>query len=233
MGFFMNIFEKINANQRDAYDCPAIFVPGSSAGKNRFDLTFKKLGIKPSDVLKIVVNEDCSLELTGNYKGYVVISFKNNKDGAENIEEQAFYLDSAFAYLASQYDFQIFNAIGHSNGGLNWTLFLENYFAKYRKNIRNLITLGSPYNLENDIDNPHPLLSQMIADSGKLPADMNVYSFVGIDDGIVDVTSAQASFDVHASKVASYQQLNLEGLSSYHSAQPQNDEFIELLTKIL
>lgn len=63
---------------------------------------------------------------TNDTKPYIIIAFSNNTDGYANIK-QTQSLDIAMQALQNRYHFKQFNAVGHSNGGLNWTIYLENY----------------------------------------------------------------------------------------------------------
>ncbi|WEV45217.1 alpha/beta hydrolase [Streptococcaceae bacterium ESL0687] len=233
MRLLKKMFSDKKTKDKSPLTCPAIFIPGSSAGKNRFDLTFKMLGINPKKVLKLRINADQVISTRGIYQGYVVISFDDNRDGHKNIQKQAELLDSAFAYLLSKYDFQEFNAIGHSNGGLNWTIFLEKYFKKYKKKINNLVTIGSPFNLRNRRGRKSAMLSDLIANRKKLPRDMDVYTIIGLDDGFVTPHSAYSARDVFHKRVANFTQLTVSGFKSHHSILPHNQDTVNLLAKIL
>jgi Uncharacterized protein with an alpha/beta hydrolase fold len=212
---------------------PAIFIPGSSAGVNRFDILFKKLGIPIKQVLKIFVNKDGSLSISGNYQGFVVVGFENNKDGYKNIKAQAEYLDKAMMFLTANYKFKNFNAIGHSNGGLNWTIFLEQYFSKYNKKISNLITLGSPFNLSKKSSEKTSMLKDMIANKEKIPSDLIMYSLMGLDDKLVPKESAWSARYIYQNQAKDYTEINLSGLSSNHSALVQNKYTVRLLKDVL
>ncbi|WEV60711.1 alpha/beta hydrolase [Streptococcaceae bacterium ESL0729] len=233
MRLLKNLFLDKEAEEKSPLANPAIFIPGSSAGKNRFDLTFKMLGINPKDVLKLKINADHVISCTGSYRGYIVISFDDNRDGHKNIQKQAELLDSAFAYLSSKYNFHEFNAIGHSNGGLNWTIFLEKYFNKYHKKINNLVTIGSPFNLNHGRGRKSPMLINLIAGKKKLPRYMNVYTIVGLDDSLVKPHSAYSAIDVFYKRVANFTQISLSGFKSHHSILPHNQDTVNLLAKIL
>ena len=63
------------------------------------------------------------------------------------LKKQAKWLSLALDALVNRYHFNHFNAIGHSNGGLIWTYFLENYFDNQYLTIDKLMTIGAPFNL--------------------------------------------------------------------------------------
>lgn len=57
----------------------------------------------------------------------IVVGFENNRDGYSNIKKQARMFNKCFEQLYERYEFNNCKCIGHSNGGLVWTCFLENY----------------------------------------------------------------------------------------------------------
>jgi Uncharacterized protein with an alpha/beta hydrolase fold len=88
----------------------------------------------------------------------------------------------AFKFLTKQYNFNNFKAIGHSNGGLIYTAFLENYYSEYSEQIKikQLMTIGSPYNFnEKSVRHKTQMLSDFIDDRDKIPASLSVYSVAG------------------------------------------------------
>jgi len=111
---------------------PVIMVPGSSASQNRFDSLITELGKetpKKHSVLKLTVQTDGTIKYSGSIAAndnepFIVIGFANNRDGKANIDKQAVWLNTAFKALVKTYHFNHFYALGHSNGGLIWTLLL-------------------------------------------------------------------------------------------------------------
>ena len=84
----------------------------------------------------------------------IVIGFENNKDGYYNIKKQTKMMNQAFEALQNKYNFNNFKGLGHSNGGLIYTAFIENYLSDYDVKINSLMTIGTPYNFtETNIKN--------------------------------------------------------------------------------
>ena len=61
----------------------------------------------------------------GDNEPIIVVGFQNNHDGYSNILKQAKMFNEAFKALQKKYYFNNYKAIGHSNGGLVYTAFLE------------------------------------------------------------------------------------------------------------
>lgn len=77
-----------------------------------------------------------------------VVGFQNNRDGYKNIKKQAAMFNAAITVLREKYSFNSFKALGHSNGGLIYTVFLQQYLANHSGlEMEKLLTIGSPYNL--------------------------------------------------------------------------------------
>ena len=116
---------------------PIIMIPGSSATENRFNRMVKKLNrnLHPRhSLVRIKVWNDGHLTYRGHLKRkdrnpIFVVGFQNNRDGYENIKKQAAMFDAALTVLREKYSFDSFKALGHSNGGLVYTVFLQQYLA--------------------------------------------------------------------------------------------------------
>ncbi len=114
---------------------PIILIPGSSATEDRFNTLITQLNAQTTghSLLKITVKTNGTMTYSGkiaarNTEPYIVVAFENNKDGYNNIKKQAEWFNIAFKQLAKTYNFNRFRGIGHSNGGLIFTLFLEKYY---------------------------------------------------------------------------------------------------------
>ena len=128
-------------------------IPGSSATENRFDGLVRKLnqdrhGVKHS-LLKVKVWNNGRITFEGKIKAkdnepVIVIGFENNKDGYSNIKKQAKMMNQAFEALQNKYNFNNFKGLAHSNGGLIYTAFIENYLSDYDVKINSLMTIGTP-----------------------------------------------------------------------------------------
>ncbi len=245
---------------RQSQMSPVIFIPGSSAGQNRFDDLFKtinsgqgltqnsqggqqKTTVTQHSVVKITVKEDNTLQVTGQVREgdttpFFVVAFQNNHDGYTNIKKQAKWFNTAFTYLAKTYNFNNFSGFGHSNGGLIYTLFLENYFNQSKFRMHELMMLGSPFNLEEkDQSKRVAMLDDMVDNRNKLPSSLNVYLVAGTEnytnDGIVPVDSVYAGKYVYQDQVAHFTELTVTGSDAEHSDLPQNKQIVTLMSQNL
>ncbi|WP_159547756.1 alpha/beta hydrolase [Streptococcus halichoeri] len=218
---------------------PLIFVPGSSATKERFNDMIddiNRLGPK-HNVLKLTVSKNNNITYEGHInhnerRPLIVIAFENNQDGYQNIKKQAYWLNTAMDALQQQYQFQTFDAIGHSNGGLNWTIFLEEYDTANHFKMNHLVTMGTPYNFEEtNPANQTQLLKDLIAQNSKLPSDLVVYNIAGTNtyeaDKIVPIQSVQAGKYIFQKVVKHYTQVTVTGDQADHSGLPSNLEVID------
>lgn len=196
---------KTTTNQRiyNSRMTPTILIPGSSASQNRFDQLIAQLnkGNNKHSLVKVTVKTDSSMVTTGKVRNgdlapYFVVAFENNHDGYANIKKQASWFNEALQMLQKKYRFRQFQAIGHSNGGLIWTRFLEKYYDSDSQQVNVLMTIGTPYNFEEtNPNNRTQMLQDFIRDRDNLPSDLTVYSIMGTetydDDGIVPEQSVQ------------------------------------------
>ncbi|MFH5810586.1 alpha/beta hydrolase [Companilactobacillus sp. FL22-1] len=229
---------------------PVIMIPGSSATVNRFDTLVKKLnkGKAKKDqhsLLKIEVMNNDKLNITGQIRTgdnepIIVVGFQNNADGYSNIKQQARRFNIAFKYITDAYRFNNFKAIGHSNGGLIYTLFLEKYFSNYsdRVTLKRLMTIGSPYNFnENSVHHKTQMLTDYIADRKNLPTNMDVYIVAGTEtynsDGLVPLGSVVAGKYIYQGQVKHFTTISVSGSDAQHSDLPQNDQIIDLINRYI
>lgn len=220
----------------DSRMAPIILVPGSSATQNRFNSLVTTLNQRTNghSLLKVTVKTDGTVKTQGriaprDVEPYIVIAFENNQDGYNNIKKQARWFDLAFNQLATKYHFNRFNAIGHSNGGLILTLFLAKYYQQSAVTMNKLMTIGTPYNLEES--NPHnrtQMLADLIKARKQLPTDLTVYSLAGTQtydgDGIVPLASVECGKYIFQNQVKHYTQITVSGNDASHSDLPQNQE---------
>lgn len=225
---------------------PIIFVPGSSATINRFDDLFKDLNATGPvhSILKVQVNENNQLVFHGKLnprdrQPFIVVGFQDNRDGYSNIKKQTKWLTLALNDIQNRYHFRDFSAIGHSNGGLVWTNYLEQDYAASSFNIPTLMTLGTPFNFsETSMQRRTEMLNDFIADNNQLPDNLVMYSVAGTDDytddGIVPVESVLAGKYIYQNKVKSYTQITVSGANAQHSSLPENPEVVNLIqTKVI
>lgn len=224
---------------------PIFLVPGSSASQNRFNALVTALNAQTTghSYVKITVTEDGRLKQSGRVaprdtQPYIVVAFADNQDGYPNIKRQAAWFNIAFTAMAKKYHFDRFSAIGHSNGGLVLTLFLEKYMNQSDYTMQRLMTLGSPYNLEESKPaNRTQMLTDMIKLRTNLPTALTVYSVAGSEnytsDGIVPLASVDAGKYIFQNQVAHYTMITLSGDNAQHSDLPQNQQTIELIKQDL
>lgn len=220
---------------------PVIFIPGSSATINRFDnlLTTINTSGPTHSILKVQVNTDGKLVYSGSINNndrqpFIVIGFQNNEDGYNNIKKQTQWLTSALYSLQERYHFRTFAAIGHSNGGLIWTDFFENYYDSDSFSVPTLMTLGTPFNFsESSLQRRTEMLKDFIQNNKKLPTNLSMYSIAGTedysDDGIVPIQSVIAGRYIYQKQIKDYTQITVSGDNAQHSNLPDNPEVVKLI----
>ncbi|MDG4968969.1 alpha/beta hydrolase [Lactococcus lactis] len=230
---------------------PLILIPGTDANGNRFDSFMNELmkQVGKKDILKINVKTDGTTEYTSSLgkdstNPFIVISFS---DSSENgVDRQAKWTEVAMKKAHQLYSFKSYNALGHSNGGLVWTIYLENAAYQSSSQMKSLITLGTPYNYLDPKANPYPdrtsltetdMLKQMISKREKLPNSLKMISIGGNykedSDGIVPLTSALSSSRIYKEKVASYSEKIFNGDNARHNMLTENPEVINYIIHTL
>lgn len=224
---------------------PIIMIPGSSATVNRFDGMVAKINNmdhKRHSLLKVKVYNDGKITYTGRVRRgdnepFLVVGFENNHDGYSNIKKQAKMFNTAFNQLKNRYNFNNFKGIGHSNGGLIYTYFLEHYFDEDQIKIKRLMTIGSPYNFSEPTSRRTEMLQDFIKYRKNLPADLDMYSVAGsenyVEDGIVPLSSVLAGKYVYQGAVKHYTQITVTGRLAQHSSLPQNTEVLDLVQRYI
>lgn len=222
---------------------PIIMIPGSSATENRFDGLVTKLnqdrqGTKHS-LLKVKVWNDGTITYSGSIDAkdnelIIVIGFENNKDGYSNIKKQAKMLNQAFEALQSKYNFNNFKGLGHSNGGLIYTAFIENYLGDYDVDLKALMTIGTPYNFtETNIKNKSEMLADFIKAREAIPTTLHMYSVAGTitydSDELVPDASVSAGKYIYQNQAETYTEITVTGEDAQHSDLPTNDEVVALI----
>ncbi|MCT3030803.1 alpha/beta hydrolase [Pediococcus parvulus] len=221
---------------------PIILVPGSSETQERFDAMVNELNGKTktsSSLLKVTVHTDNHLSYSGTFQPgkshpYIVIAFQNNHDGYSNIKKQAKWFSHAMTILSAKYRFNHFSAIGHSNGGLVLTRYLEKYFNQQKMRINTLMTIASPYNFsETNIDKRTQILTDLIKDNSKIPTNLVMYSVAGTEnynnDGTVPFASVEAGKYIFQKRAKNYTQITVTGEDTTHHDLPQNGEIVSLI----
>lgn len=225
---------------------PIIMIPGSSATENRFDeliATINEISLKKHSLLKVKVYNSGKMVFKGKIAAkdnepFIVVGFENNHDGYSNILQQAKMFSKAFNKLTEDYNFNNFKGIGHSNGGLIYTAFLEKYYAKTNVSIKKLMTIGTPYNFnEASLQHKTQMLADFIKAKDKLPKDLSVYSIAGTEnydsDGLVPARSVEAGKYIYQGQVKSFTEITVTGQEAQHSDLPQNQQIIDLIERYI
>ena len=222
---------------------PIIMIPGSSATENRFDGLVTKLnqdrqGTKHS-LLKVKVWNDGTITYSGSIDAkdnepIIVIGFENNKDGYSNIKKQSKMVNQAFEALQEKYNFNNFKGLAHSNGGLIYTAFIENYLGDYDVDLKTLMTIGTPYNFtETNIKNKSEMLADFIKNREAIPTTLHMYSVAGTitydSDELVPDASVSAGKYIYQNQATSYTEITVTGEDAQHSDLPTNDEVVALI----
>ena len=223
---------------------PLILIPGTSSDEDRFDYFIHNImkDTGGSDVLKIEVQKDGSLKWKSSLKKnshnpLIVISFYDSSE--KGVDKQAEWTETAMKKAHQLYSFDSYNALGHSNGGLVWTIYLEKIAQKSTSQMKTLITLGTPYNYLDSNANPYPnsssltetdMLRRMINKKGKIPHSLRMISIAGNyknnGDGVVPLTSALSSSKIY-NNVSSYHEKIFDGINTQHNQLTENEEIIE------
>lgn len=226
---------------------PIIMIPGNSATENRFNRMVKKLNRNlhsHHSLVRIKVWNDGHMTYRGHLRKkdkqpIFVVGFQNNRDGYENIKQQAAMFDTALTVLREKYSFNSFKALGHSNGGLVFTVFLQQYLANHSGlEMEKLLTIGSPYNLnKKNINHRVEMLDDFISNQENLPKKLQHLSIMGIffrdGDGIVHKSSVEAGSLIYKGKIASHREVVIVGKDAHHSSLPQNEQVIDLIKEFL
>lgn len=232
-------------NRQQSRMSPIIMVPGSSATVNRFDgmvNKINKMDHQRHSLLKVKVYNDGQITYTGRVRRgdnepFFVVGFENNHDGYSNIKKQAKMFNRAFNQLKNRYDFNNFKGIGHSNGGLIYTYFLEHYFNEDQITMKRLMTIGTPYNFSEPMSRQTEMLQDFIKYRHNLPDNLEMYSVGGsenyVEDGIVPLSSVLAGKYVYQGTVKHYTQITVTGKLAQHSSLPQNTEVLDLIQRYI
>ncbi|CAJ1189441.1 hypothetical protein CPR19092_LGOLGGFK_01235 [Companilactobacillus paralimentarius] len=231
------IMQIFNAN----YMSPIVMVPGSSAGENRFDYLISNLPREKNhfkhSVLKVKVDENGKMKFHGGIlsidnQPIVVVSFQNNRDGYRNINQQAKLLGKVMQSLQTKYGFTNFRALGHSNGGLIWTLAIEKYINISKMHLDCLMTIATPYNMQGS-----KMLSELVHNRNKIPYNITIYSIAGAKnystDGLVKVDSVYSGKYIYQSQVRYFTEITLTGENTNHSDLPENRQVIGIVSNYL
>ncbi|PWG00074.1 alpha/beta hydrolase [Levilactobacillus bambusae] len=231
---------------KKTYMAPLIMVPGSSATPNRYDGLVTELNKKTTvkhSLLRVLVKTDGQLKFSGKIRArdpqpIIVVGFENSADGEQNIYQQAKWFNIAFKRLQSVYQFNHFSALGHSNGGLILTLFMEENLSKYNVTADRLMAIGSPFNMEEKDRNVKTgMYNTLYKQRLYLPSSLTVYSVAGgtslKSDGIVPDSSVALGRNVFQGSVKHYTEITVTGSTSNHADLPENPQIIKLMEQYL
>ena len=226
---------------------PLIMVPGTYGTQNRFDEMLATLKKTTPDlsVEKITVHTDGTLKVTGKIKKssqhpVFVIAFEEAKDGIEAISQQAQWFQQALHSILDFYDFETYNFVGHSNGGLVFTEYLENLQTTDEPQVASMITLGTPYNdvVEEENQNyqsakvtewlDHYLVSSIRQTNFEM---INIAGSLNnqATDGTVPLASVQMGAQIFQNKTEYQEKI----VSASHSNLTENEEVLTLLSKVI
>ena len=146
--------------------------------------------------------------------------------------------NAAITVLREKYAFTSFKGLGHSNGGLIYTAFIENYLGDYDVNLKKLMTIGTPYNFtETNINNKTEMLADFIKNRKNIPRTLAMYSVAGTitydSDELVPDTSVSAGKYIYQGQAAHYTETTVTGEDAQHSDLPTNDEVVSLIQERL
>ncbi|MGM0219818.1 alpha/beta hydrolase [Enterococcus sp. AZ126] len=225
---------------------PTIFVPGTNGTVNRFNGLIKNLDPK-ADVLKVTVATDGTVSSKGKLTSstehpMIVIAFEDSSD--KTLPVQGKWYQLALRYIKEKYSFKTYNYLGHSNGGLVITSYLEEFQQSDDPKLAKLITLGTPYNdtskKYNDavtsfvqLKETSDLLKSYLKNLENIPNTIKMLNIAGeVDDTASDSTvSVQSVFSgryIYQDQVAEYQEVLIQGENTSHSELVENQKVVQL-----
>ncbi|MEI5989436.1 hypothetical protein A5881_000924 [Enterococcus termitis] len=230
-----------------AIQTPTIFVPGTNGTVNRFNGLIKTLDPK-ADVLKVTVATDGTVSSRGKLSSstehpMIVIAFEDSSD--ETLPVQGKWYQLALSYIQKKYSFEIYNYLGHSNGGLVITSYLEEFQQPDDPKLTKLITLGTPYNDTSKKYNDavtsftqpketSELLKGYLTNLENIPDTVEMLNIAGevddtASDNTVPVQSVFSGRYIYQEQVADYQEILIQGENTSHSKLVENQKVIQLL----
>ncbi|MGX7352373.1 alpha/beta hydrolase [Enterococcus canis] len=189
---------------------PTVLVPGTGGDVDRFDEFIADIAQKEQiEVVKMTVHTDDTITMTGTISNQakrpiIVVGFEDASDPA--LPEQSRWLALALRKAQYLFHFTHFDYIGHSNGGLVATGYLENQQAGDPQ-MDHLVTLGTPFNdvgfdyndtgvTFTDLKEESPLYSLYDEEQEAISADLAMLNVAGTSEGdsdaVVPVTSVAA-----------------------------------------
>jgi uncharacterized alpha/beta hydrolase family protein len=226
---------------------PTIMVPGTNGTVDRFDGLIKSLNTEEDvEVLKVTVASDNTVLCKGRLSAssahpIIVIAFEDSS--TDTLSVQGKWYQIALVYIQKSYSFKTYNYLGHSNGGLVITSYLENDQQVTDPELSKLITIGTPYNdLSSAYNNTatnvtqikktSPLLKGYLKNLDQIPSNIQMRNIAGeikhsASDGTVPVQSVFAGRSIYQDRIADYQELLIQGEQTNHSELVENTEIID------
>ncbi|MBO0440509.1 alpha/beta hydrolase [Candidatus Enterococcus ikei] len=226
---------------------PTILVPGTNGTVNRFNGLIKSLDPQ-ADVLKVTVATDGTVsskgKLTSSTKHpMIVIAFKDSSNSTLPVQGKWYQL--ALSYIQEKYSFETYNYLGHSNGGLVITSYLEEFQQATDPKLAKLITLGTPYNDTPEkyneavtsftqLKETSDLLKGYLKNLENIPNTIEMLNIAGevddtASDNTVPVQSVYSGRYIYQDQVAEYQEVLIQGENASHSELVENQKVVQLL----
>lgn len=217
LGFLLNTFHlsaKAENNQATMTlkNEALVMVPGTGATVDRFDKLIAQLQKKAAvEVLKITVQTDGQLTIKGelsqkDIRPIIVIGFADSSE--ETVLQQAIWFQKAMEYVQHYYGVEKYSFLGHSNGGLVLTEYLEYVHLTVDPQPTKLLFLGTPFNdvgwkynematSLTKVKARSAILQRYLSKKQRLLKEINIISIAGNvtkgnSDGVVPVTSLLA-----------------------------------------
>lgn len=217
LGFLLNTFHlsaKAENNQATMTlkNEALVMVPGTGATVDRFDKLIAQLQKKAAvEVLKITVQTDGQLTIKGelsqkDIRPIIVIGFADSSE--ETVPQQAIWFQKAMEYVQHYYGVEKYSFLGHSNGGLVLTEYLEYVHLTVDPQPTKLLFLGTPFNdvgwkynematSLTKVKARSAILQRYLSKKQRLLKEINIISIAGNvtkgnSDGVVPVTSLLA-----------------------------------------
>ncbi|EOL42794.1 alpha/beta hydrolase [Enterococcus caccae] len=237
----------VQTSEPVAIQTPIIFVPGTNGTVNRFNGLIKTLDSK-ADVLKVTVATDGTVSSKGKLTSstehpMIVIAFKDSSD--KTLPVQGKWYQLALSYIQKKYSFETYNYLGHSNGGLVITSYLEEFQQSEDPKLAKLITSGTPYNDTSEkyneavtsftqLKETSDLLKGYLKNLENIPDAIKMLNIAGevddtASDNIVPVQSVFSGRYIYQERVAEYQEVLIQGENTSHSELVENQEIVLLL----
>nr|WP_242700648.1 alpha/beta hydrolase [Enterococcus sp. DIV0212c] len=226
---------------------PTILVPGTNGTVNRFNGLIKSLDPK-ADVLKVTVATDGTVSSKGKLTSstnhpMIVIAFKDSSNSTLPVQGKWYQL--ALSYIQEKYSFETYNYLGHSNGGLVITSYLEEFQQATDPKLAKLITLGTPYNDTSEkyneaaisftqLKETSDLLKGYLKNLENIPNTIEMLNIAGevddtASDNTVPVQSVFSGRYIFQDQVAEYQEVLIQGENTSHSELVENQKVVQLL----